>query len=129
MKEEINGRKVAVFNPNSVAVDDLPIIYGFNNGSCLGSFQSGVLLAEDGTRLGGHACSNEGFMLGDLGILEGTSPDRHEIFKDHYPDGYRMAFVSYSDVGANEGLLKAFELSKEITEEKGSYPKVEITTS
>ena len=71
------------------------------------------LLAEDGTALGSHACSHESYMPHDLGILEGTRPDRHEDFRKHYPDGYRMEFVSYSDAKDHEGLNKALDKNRE----------------
>lgn len=48
-------------------------------------------------------------MPGDLGIIEGARPDRHETFREHYPDGYRMEFVSYGDVLSHAGLSAAVE--------------------
>lgn len=107
------GRAVAVFNPNGLPVEQLPVIYGFNNGgdSC---FLSAVLIAQDGTPLGGHACSSEAYMLGDLGILEGFRPDRHEEFRAHYPNGYRMSFVTYAEARAGHaGLVEAYRLRAE----------------
>lgn len=101
----------AIFNPKDKSVEELPFIYGFNNGGG-GGLYHGVLIAQDGTCLGGHGCSHEGYMLGDLGILEGSRPDRHESFREHYPDGYRMAFVGYKDVNAHEGLQAAFKLNQ-----------------
>lgn len=106
------GRKVAVFNPHSKPVESLPVIYGFNNGGSTGWF-SAVLLAQDGTVLGGHACSAECYMPYDLGIIEGTRPDKHETFKEHYPDGYRMEFVGHADVRAHTGLNAAFALANQ----------------
>lgn len=100
-----------IYNPKNNAVNDLPIIYGFNNGGPEG-FMSAVLIAADGTVLGGHCCSNEYYMPGDLGCLSGSRPDRHEGFQKHYPDGYRMEFVSHSDVEDHAGLKTAFELNK-----------------
>jgi hypothetical protein len=46
-------------------------------------------------------------------ILEGTRPDRHEEFKAHYPDGYRMEFVGYEEAWAksNAGLVAAWALN------------------
>ena len=105
------GRNVAVFNPHSKPVGELPVIYGFNNGGSSG-WMSAVLIAEDGTNLGGHCCSSEAYMPADLGILEGTREDRHEGFKKHYPDGYRMEFVSYGDVPDHEKLNAAFVKNK-----------------
>lgn len=100
-----------IYNPHNKPEEELPTIFGFNNGGSLGFFH-GCLIAEDGTGLGSHLCSTEGYMYGDLGILKGRRPDRHETFKKHYPDGYKMDFVSYDDVPKNEKLQKAFELSK-----------------
>jgi hypothetical protein len=127
MNTENNG--YAVYNPNNKPITELPIIYGFNNGGREGWY-SGCLIAEDGTGLGGHICSSEGYMLGDLGILEGRREDRHTQFKKHYPNGYRMTFVSYEDVVKDEGLMKAIKLNNDMppVEEEGQ-PKVEITVS
>lgn len=98
----------AIYNPHGKPVEDLPVIYGFNNGGNYG-FMDAMLIAEDGAVLGGHTCSREGYMPGDLGILEGSRPDRHERFREHYPDGYRMDFVGYADVDAHVGLRAAFD--------------------
>lgn len=101
----------AVYNPKNKPVDQLPVIYGFNNGGS-DDWWTGVLMAEDGTCLGSHICSHESYMYGDLGIEVGTRPDRHEDFQKHYPEGYRMDFVSRKDVKKHEGLMKAFRLNK-----------------
>jgi hypothetical protein len=105
------GRKTAVFNPDGRAVDELPVIYGFNNGGSPGWMEA-VLLADDGECLGGHCCSSEAYMPADLGILEGSRDDRHEQFKKHYPNGYRMEFVRGADVRAHAGLNAAFALNQ-----------------
>lgn len=107
--------RYAVFNPHDKPVAELPVIYGFNNGGSAGLY-SACLIAEDGTGLGGHICSHEGYMPGDLGILEGYRPDRHETFKAHYPDGYRMDFVSYADVPDHAALAEAFRLNALLAE-------------
>lgn len=103
------GRQAATFNPHGKPVAELPAIYGFNNGGS-SVFQEAVLIAEDGTLLGSHACSSEAYMPSDLGIVEGSRPDRHETFSKHYPDGYRMEFVRYDDVASHAGLQAAFKL-------------------
>lgn len=104
------GRKVAIFNPENKPINKLPVIYGFNNGGKRG-WMHAVLIAEDGECLGGHCCSSEAYMPADLGILEGTREDRHIEFKKHYPNGYRMEFVSYLDIKDHEALNKAFKLN------------------
>lgn len=107
-EHEMEGRGWAVFNPEDLVINDLPIIYGYNNGGC-GGMLSAVLLAEDGTGLGGHCCSSEGYMPHDLGVLEGSRPDMHETFRSHYPRGYRLVFVPAAEVLAHDGLRLAHE--------------------
>lgn len=102
-------KRNAVHNPRGKPVEELPIIYGFNNGGAPGWYD-GTLISADGHILGGHVCSSEGFMWGDLGIIEGSRPDRHETFQKHYPDGYRMEFVGFGDVSGHAGLQEAFKL-------------------
>ena len=58
--------RYAVFNPRERPPEDLPVIYGFNNGGREGWWEA-VLMAEDGTCLGSHLCSHEGYMRRDLG--------------------------------------------------------------
>lgn len=109
---QYQGRDTAVYNPHGKPVEELPVIYGWNNGGEPG-WMSGELMAEDGTSLGGHVCSSEAYMLGDLGILEGFRGDRHETFRAHYPHGYRMAFVSKGDVRQHKGLMEAYRLNQQ----------------
>lgn len=104
---EMEGKRNAVFNPHNRALNQLPVIYGFNNGGSDHWYEA-VALAEDGTGLGGHICSHEGYMQADLGILEGTQQDRHEgSYQKHYPDGYRMEFVPSGQIDSHKGLLAA----------------------
>lgn len=102
----------AVYNPHNKPVDDLPVIFGFNNGGEYG-WMHACLLSEDGAGLGSHLCSAEYYMRGDLGIYEGSREDRHEGFRHYYPDGYRMAFVSKEDINSCEALLNAYKLNQE----------------
>lgn len=127
MKEEEINERYEVYNPNNKPIEELPVIYGFNNGGSFG-FMHAQLIAEDGTGMGSHLCSSEGYMLGDLGILKGKRTDRHEGFKKHYPDGYRMDFVD----AHHPAVEKAYELNQKLADEKkneGSDAKVELTVS
>lgn len=111
------GKGYAVFNPHNKPLEDLPVIYGFNNGGSPG-WWAAVAIAEDGHALGSHLCSDEGFMYHDLGIVEGSRPDRHENdYRAHYPDGYRMDFVSHADVPGHAALQLAFQRNKALAEE------------
>jgi hypothetical protein len=109
---EMEGRGWAVVNPKKVSITDLPVIYGFNNGGN-NSWYEAVLVAEDGVFLGSHICSSEAYMPHDLGILEGSRPDRHETFLEHFPNGYRMVFVESNEIETNEQLQVAFRKNKE----------------
>jgi len=73
-------------------------------------------LAEDGNVLGSHWCSHEGFVPHDLGVVDGSRPDRHESYKKHYPDGYDMEFVSADRLDEHEGVQKALKLNKAMTQ-------------
>lgn len=117
---EWEGKGYEVYNPKLLPVAELPVIYGFNNGGSPG-WLCAYAIAEDGTVLGSHVCSAEGYMPHDLGILKGSRPDRHETFRDHYPEGYRMDFVTTPEMKAgHEGLDKAIELNKLKAEEEKS---------
>jgi hypothetical protein len=105
------GKGYAVYNPHNKPLEELPIIFGFNNGGSPGWF-SAILLSQDGEVLGGHMCSNEGYMTHDLGILEGARPDRHETFRKHYPDGYKMDFIHSSELKGHAGLDAAIAANR-----------------
>ena len=88
------------------------MIYGFNNGGSEDWWRA-VLIAEDGTGLGSHICSAEAYMPHDLGVLDGSMPNRHLGFREHYPGGYRMDFVKGCDVLAHPGLSVAYKKNLE----------------
>lgn len=119
-RRQMGDRKVAVHNPHSKPIEELPTIFGFNNGGSTGWLQ-GVLMAQDGTEFPGHICSDEGYMWGDLAIVEGYREDRHEAFRKHYPDGYKMEFVSYQDVRGHEKLMAAIKLAEERIEAESAF--------
>ena len=74
-------------------------------------------IAEDGVVLGSHWCSCEAYVPGDLGVTEGSRPDRHETYAKHYPDGYEMEFIRASDVKTHEGLKMAFANNQQLAKE------------
>jgi hypothetical protein len=86
--------------------DELPVIYVFSNRKDGGEGPY-YAIAQDGTCLGSHYCSNEGWGRVDLGFALGSRPDRHETYAKHYPDGYRMEFVSSAEYEDHEGLKAA----------------------
>lgn len=109
----------AVYNPQSKPVEELPVIYGFNNGGQRDWWYA-QLLSHDGYRMGSHICSDEAYMPGDLGCLEGSRKDRHEGFRKKFPDGYRMEFVPSGKMHGHAGLQAALTLAKEIYERESS---------
>lgn len=106
----------AIYNPHDKPVQELPFIWGFNNGGSQ-DWWYGQLISQDGMGLGGHLCSSEGFMYGDLGVLSRRRADRHATFREYYPDGYRMDFVPLDEVETHEGLKRAYELNEKLAEE------------
>jgi hypothetical protein len=107
---EWQGQPCAVFNPFDRPLEELPVIMCFNNGGPR-EWLSAVAIAEDGKVLGGHCCSSEGYMPHDLGVLEGSRPDRHaESYQVHYPDGYRMEFIPTHELEGHKKLRRAFTL-------------------
>lgn len=87
-------------------------------------------IGDDGVILGSHWCSHECYVPNDLGVNEGSRPDRHETYGKHFPNGYEMEFVPASKVETHEGLQEAFRLNQLLGEEeaqKGSHASVEIT--
>lgn len=69
-------------------------------------------LGDDGTVLGSHWCSHESYVPGDLGVREGSRPDRHKTYSEHFPDGYEMEFVPSKDIDTHAGLQEAFRLNQ-----------------
>jgi hypothetical protein len=102
------ARQWAVYNPCGVAVEALPFIYGaalnhYPHSGDVGAYA----IAEDGTKLGSHLCSSDYYVPGDLGMIDGARPDRHETYRAHYPAGYRCEFVPMRSVERHEGLQRA----------------------
>jgi hypothetical protein len=67
-------------------------------------------LAEDGTVLTSHYCSSMGFAKHDIGL---TSDLKHEIYKEHYPDGYELEWIEFGDLDGHEGFQAALNLNIE----------------
>lgn len=88
-----------------------PKIYCFSN-VVNGGDGIAYAMAEDGTVLGSHWCSHEFYVSHDLGVTEGSRPDRHKTYKEHYPNGYEMEFIPASEVKNHKGLTCAYALNK-----------------
>jgi hypothetical protein len=72
-----------------------------------------LAMAEDGTVVDSHYCSNEAWVPHDLGV---TCDWHHEEYKKHYPDGFEMEFVRAADVESHAGLIAAFALNQKQAE-------------
>jgi hypothetical protein len=105
---EWKDKSWAVYNPQNKPLSELPTIYGFNNGGKR-PFYEARLVSEDGIDLGSHGCTSEAYMPADLGVLEGSAPSRHQFFRCHYPNGYKMEFVGYDDVQGHDKLMTAIK--------------------
>jgi hypothetical protein len=108
------------YNPNDLPLDELPFITCFNNGGRTGWLQA-VAIADSGHVLGTHICSDESFMQHDLQML-GVMGSRHtKHYQKHYPDGYRMRFVSFANVQHDDALMKVLAKNA-VLEEHVPYP-------
>lgn len=87
-----------------------PKIFAFSNVG--GGDGIAYAIAQDGTVLGSHWCSDERYVPNDLGVRDGSRPDRHTTYAKHYPDGYEMEFVLACDVRSHKDLNEAFRLNK-----------------
>ncbi len=110
----------AVYNPHDLPVDDLPIIFGFNNGGG-NEWYYAQLIASDGMGMGTHICSHPSYMPHDLGIVESSRPDRHEGFRERFPRGYKMEFVDVHD----PRLKEAYRLNQQLAKEAKGDPKTD----
>ncbi len=109
-------RKPVVFNPLKQEEDKLPTIYCFLK---IIEGQKGIAVAvsQDGYVLGTHACSSEQYVPHDLGVLERTRLDRHDIsYKKHYPNGYKMAFIKNEEMKAHSGFQEAYQKNVKLTQ-------------
>lgn len=76
------------------------------NGSTVSGNVIGYALAEDGTGLCSHLSSNEDFSKHDMGL---TSNWKHDIYQEHYPDGYELEWVTNFH---HPGFEQAFKLNQ-----------------
>lgn len=93
--------------------DNKPKIYCFSN-VVGGGDGSAIAMAADGNVLGSHWCSDEFYVSHDLGVNEGSRPDRHKTYSEHYPNGYEMEFILSKDISDHRGLQKAILLNQEM---------------
>jgi len=115
---QLEGLQPVVFNPQNVAVEGLPAIYAFSN--VRDGDGVAYAMAADGTVLGSHWCSADGYVPHDLAVLAGCREDRHETYRAHYPNGYRMEHVPLRDVRTHAGLREAWRLNQEAGERHAS---------
>jgi len=107
-----NNQEWVVFNPQGRPVGELPVVYAYGNNKANGHhFVRAIAMAEDGHVLATHACSHEGYVMHDLGVVPNGWKNEH--YEKHYPDGYRMEFVRTDDILSHEGLLAAYERNQE----------------
>lgn len=67
-----------------------PRIYCWVNAGRGTDMQMVVAMAEDGTGLAGHLSSHEDWAKHDIGV---TSDWKHEVYREHYPDGFEVVWV------------------------------------
>ena len=101
-----NGHMQAFYNPNNRLIADLPTIYGYT-AERKGSSLVGRLVAQDGTIFASQICDDESHMLISFGIISNAN-ENHKMFKEHYPDGYKMELVLEKETPTHAGLNAVF---------------------
>lgn len=86
-------------------------IYVFCNGIYPTGDMVGVAIGEDGSFLASHLSSNDYYLKFDMGV---TSEIKHDIYKQHYPNGFEILFVSQPREHA--GLSEALQRNKKLQE-------------
>ena len=86
-------------------------IYCFINSSSP-EWYSVLAIAENGHCLAGHASSSKYWAAHDIGM---TSDWKHELYKEHYPNGYELVWLD--DPMEDEGLKLAAELNQMLGKE------------
>lgn len=87
--------------------------------ACAHQWHEFMAMAEDGTYLAGHICSDHGFAHHDMGVdADGWKRD---IYDKHYPEGYTVELVE--DPASHKGIAAAYALNqlriKDPDEEEG----------
>jgi hypothetical protein len=99
---------------------ELPKIYVFCN-NCSPGWHSMVAVAEDGTHLAGHICSNHGYANHDMGIsATGWKRDKYAA---HYPDGFEVVGVEDPKPGQHAGLDEALRRNLERMDADAAQPE------
>ena len=70
-----------------------------------------MAICEDGYCLAVHVSSIEGWAKHDIGL---TSDWKHEIYREHCPDGYELEWVDKPK--EHTGLMAAYELNQKLKE-------------
>ena len=82
------------------------------HGSTPGGDVLGCAIAEDGTGLAHHLSSSPAFSRSDMGMPPSTW--KHEIYKEHYPEGYELEWIEFVDVPTHAGLAAALLLNEKL---------------
>ena len=77
-----------------------------------GEYLYSIALSEDGYMLTSHISTNRSFAMTDMGW--NNNNDKHQQYKEHYPDGYNVAWVD--DPEDHRGVQEAIRLNKELGE-------------
>ena len=86
-------------------------IYCFVNSGAESDWQNVLAMCEDGNVLASHISSSEHYARNDIGI---TSDRKHDLYKKHCLDGYKLVWVDWKDVNNHEGIASAYIKNQEI---------------
>lgn len=67
-----------------------------------------VALSEGGKPLAGHISSTEWYAKHDIGM---TSDWKHDKYKEEYPDGYELIWLTREELESNSEFQKALQIA------------------
>lgn len=79
----------------------------------------GVAICEDGAVLASHCSSDELWLKQDMGLYPEMCKWKHDAYEKHCPEGYELEYVEVPNIETHEGLKKAFDLNKQLSQPGG----------
>lgn len=91
-------------------------IYVFCNGCHAQDWHNATALSDEGLFLGGHVCSDHGFIPGDMGA-DGSKDwaRKRDAYARAYPDGFEVVYVE-GPVKEHAGIMAAHAKHKAFDE-------------
>lgn len=84
-------------------------IYAWINSVPLSNCLQVEAIADDGHWIASHISSDEEWAKSDIGV---TSKRKHDIYNEHFPNGWEIEWIGKEHIFSHPGLLAALEKNK-----------------